>query len=542
MARGIRTVAIRFLGDTKDLQRAGGEGEKAMGRWQKAFKRLDRAANRTLLGLGAAITGAVVKMASAGEQIAVTARNAGVNAEEFQELKFAFDQLGVGADQVGPAMRRLNRRLGLAAEGTGAAVKAFDLLNISVRDSSGEVRDTTPVLEEALQKLSGIEVEAERAALASQLFGEDAGPALAAALSGGIESLDKARQTAHELGVVMDKDALDASENFASSMAQLKATGAGLIRDFATPFLEVFTNDIVPVLREEVLPAVKRFGDFISENRTLVLTIAGALAALAGTIKVISGVIKVVTAIQWLWNVAITANPIGAIIVAVAALIAGIVLLITHWDTARNAIVAAWNVILQAFTVALAWIVKTFWTNGLKVVIDAVVGAIQWMGDQWDAAFTGAISLGMNVLDFITSLPQKFRQGLSRLRSILSAPFRAAFNFIAGIWNATVGQLQWTVPSWVPGGIGGNTVGAPILPKFHEGGMVPGRIGEETLALVRAGERIDPRGSRPADNGDLMPGQQQGTTVNVDRVEVQAWNERFNLPQVMRELALAGAV
>ena len=38
------------------------------------------------------------------------------------------------------------------------------------------------------------------------------------------------------------------------------------------------------------------------------------------------------TAAQWAWNVAMTANPVGIVIVAVAALVAGLVLLWTQYD------------------------------------------------------------------------------------------------------------------------------------------------------------------------------------------------------------------
>jgi hypothetical protein len=40
---------------------------------------------------------------------------------------------------------------------------------------------------------------------------------------------------------------------------------------------------------------------------------------------------KIATAVQWAWNAALSANPIGLIILAVAGLVAGIVALVRHW-------------------------------------------------------------------------------------------------------------------------------------------------------------------------------------------------------------------
>jgi len=47
----------------------------------------------------------------------------------------------------------------------------------------------------------------------------------------------------------------------------------------------------------------------------------------------VSIVQKIVTAGQWLWNAAMAANPIGAIVAAIAALIAGIVLLVSYFKS-----------------------------------------------------------------------------------------------------------------------------------------------------------------------------------------------------------------
>lgn len=49
------------------------------------------------------------------------------------------------------------------------------------------------------------------------------------------------------------------------------------------------------------------------------------------------------SAAQWLLNAAMAANPIGATIAIIAALVAGIVLLITHWKTVVQWLKDAWN-------------------------------------------------------------------------------------------------------------------------------------------------------------------------------------------------------
>jgi len=75
------------------------------------------------------------------------------------------------------------------------------------------------------------------------------------------------------------------------------------------------------------------------------------------------------------------------------------------------------------------------------------------------------------------------------LGEALLKPFKAAWNGVASLWNANVGSLSFSVPDWVPG-IGGNGFDMPNLPKFHTGGVVPGRPGEEVFAVLQAGERV----------------------------------------------------
>lgn len=67
-----------------------------------------------------------------------------------------------------------------------------------------------------------------------------------------------------------------------------------------------------------------------SQGINSVLESKDAFKALGAQIMSVGIVQKIVTAGQWLWNAAMSANPIGAIVAAVAALVAGIVLL-TSW-------------------------------------------------------------------------------------------------------------------------------------------------------------------------------------------------------------------
>lgn len=160
-------------------------------------------------------------------------------------------------------------------------------------------------------------------------------------------------------------------------------------------------------------------------------------------------IIGIVTAVQWAWNAAQLANPIGLIIAAVVALIAIIVVIATKTD---------------------------------------------WFQRGWRAAWGWIKSAAANTWNWLQALPEKIGNAFKKISGYISAPFRAAFNFVSDAWNNTIGSLHWSVPSWIPG-IGGNTISVPQLPKFHSGGVVPGTPGSEMVAVLQAGETVIPAGA-----------------------------------------------
>jgi hypothetical protein len=216
--------------------------------------------------------------------------------------------------------------------------------------------------------------------------------------------------------------------------------------------------------------------DWVKQNKEIVLPLVGVIA--------------LVTAVQWAWNIAMTANPIGLIIVGIAALIAAIV-----WIATKTT----------------------------------------WFQDIWNAAWGWIKNTAIDVWEWLQALPGRIGDVFASVANFITSPFRSAFNFIADAWNNTIGRLSWTVPSWVPF-IGGNTISVPQLRKFHSGGVVPGPFGKEVPILARAGEEVltaDQRG-RNVEVRVFIGDQELRDMVRVEVGEVNRGTRR-------RVLAGAGA-
>lgn len=175
---------------------------------------------------------------------------------------------------------------------------------------------------------------------------------------------------------------------------------------------------------------------------------ADKLNLITPLLTAVIGVTTLVTAAQWAWNAAQLASPLTWIVLGIIAIIAIIALLVIKWDWVKEKGAAAWKWIKSA--ASTAW-------------------------------------------DWMKTLPGKIGTAFSNIGTKIAAPFKAGFNAISRAWNATVGNLSWTVPGWVPG-IGGNTISAPRLPTFHTGGTVPGMPGQQVPIMALAGETVLPPG------------------------------------------------
>jgi len=173
---------------------------------------------------------------------------------------------------------------------------------------------------------------------------------------------------------------------------------------------------------------------------------ADQLGMYAPLLQGLVGIVGLVTAAQWAWNAAQLASPLTWIILAIGALIAIIVLIATKTDWFQKAWSAAWGWIKDA--------AKNVW---------------DWFGSK---------------VDWIAGV-------FGRIGEAIRNAFKGAFNFVADIWNNTIGRLSFDIPGWVPI-IGGKHFSVAKIPKFHTGGTVPGAPGSEMLAVLQAGETVIP--------------------------------------------------
>lgn len=136
-----------------------------------------------------------------------------------------------------------------------------------------------------------------------------------------------------------------------------------------------------------------------------------------------------------------------------------------------------------------------FWIIAAIVILIGIIVLIatktDWFQRAWSASWKWIKSAASDVWDWLKQVPGWIGTAFGKVAGFITAPFRAAFNFVADAWNNTIGKLHFTIPGWIPG-IGGNSISVPNLPHWHSGGVVPGTPGSEQLAVLQAGEKVSP--------------------------------------------------
>lgn len=200
-------------GETKDLTRAEEQAEQATGKMKEGFTVLKGAlANLVADGIRKAVDGFKDLMTTGpafADEIMTLSSKTGLATDTLQELSYMSGLVDVDLSTVASSMKKLTKSMDSARGGTGSAAEAFKTLGVSVTDVNGNLRDNEDVFYDAIDALGKMENETERDALAMKIFGKSATD-LNPMIEAGSDAMRGFAEEAHEMGYVLDGDALEA--------------------------------------------------------------------------------------------------------------------------------------------------------------------------------------------------------------------------------------------------------------------------------------------------------------------------------------------
>ncbi|MFC7706304.1 phage tail tape measure C-terminal domain-containing protein [Plastorhodobacter daqingensis] len=352
----VRLAAVGGRQVRAELEGVGEAGSRGFGRLSREMEaanaRLAAFSRRVRVAAAAAVaaaTAAGVAMIRSGLQTvdaqAKLAASLDTTVASIQVLERAGDLAGVSMGQVEQATVQLARRLSQAASGTGPAVEALRRLRLSAEDLQRLPLDARIA---AIQQALGQYVpEAERAAVASQLFGDRAALVFTRIDTA---TLRQATEDVRDFGVVVSDQDARQIERTNDAISRLGLIWRGLSNQLAVaaaPALEAVANAMAAVARTTgpLGIAIRTLFDNIGRLTTYAATFAALMAGrwVAGLVAAAVSVRGLATALVLLRG-ALIRTGIGALIVGAGELVYQFSRLVTGAGGFGNALELMGNV------------------------------------------------------------------------------------------------------------------------------------------------------------------------------------------------------
>lgn len=440
-----------------------------------------------------------LKSALAADDLNTLAKQSGFSTADIQKWQYASDLIDVSIDDIVKSAAKMKKNM---ISTSSTTVDAWNQLGIKVKDSNGQLRNSTTVFYETLTALSKVQNETERDTLAMTLFGKSA-DSLAGIVDDGGAALQELAGKAEKAGVILSQDTLDSANALNDKVDTLKATVKGFagkvgseLAGRASKALDVVGShfskafntspmdwlngkldtlmakldswiagggleQLADLLVNGVQLGAQKAGDMLQKagdalkwckdhSDTLVNVLKGLAAAwavkkvldfnngLADCVGNIGGIIKTVltmtgvlggqaaatgtaTVAQTGLNTAMAANPIGAVILAIEALIAVGVLLYKNWDTIKAGAQSLWNkfkdVSIRIGTAFSGAFNKV--KNAAKTALEWVASKLSWLNDKIESIpilgslYKGAKGALGNAIEWVDNATTGNRSGTS---------------------------------------------------------------------------------------------------------------------------------
>ena len=510
-----RDIAVKFTGDTRDLDRASEKAEKSVegagkgiGGSMAALAGPAAIAATAVAGLAAVAVGfveAALEDDAAAAQLAQNLKTAAGASDEAvagaeKYISALSKQVAIADDELRPALSKL-------AVATGDTGRAQDLLNIATEIAAGTGKDLGTVTDALVKGQLGSTGALKKMGIAT----EDAeGKALSFE-----EVLDKAAGTFQGAG--------EAAANTAAGGLKKAQIGIGELQESLGAKLLPVLGAAGTFLNDTVLPALESFGAAIGEIWGQVITeLEPQLTELR---ELITGLLDGLAVFWAEWGDEVLAIITTAVSLWVKYIATEIKVAIAIISTVADAIKAFWaewgDEIMAKLTEVATFVgqvlaaLAAFWAewgdeiiSGAQAAWSVVMGIVRFALDviqgiirlataiftgNWSAALSALGDIARAGLDYVEHLfgnvGKMLGSALSGVADLITKPFRIAFNAIADLWNNTIGSLSFTFPDWIPG-LGGNRIDVPDVPRFSTFGaltivMPPGTDGYDVARQVQ---------------------------------------------------------
>lgn len=438
----------------------------------------------------------------------------GLSLEETTALVAKLGDAGIQADQAGTALRQMMVRM---AKPTKQVSTAMAQIGLQVKNADGSMKSMTQIMSEmaaATDKLT----QADKLRVSAAIFGTEALSAgmvlMKEAAKGTLPEYTQALTRAGAAEEVARKQ----NDNLSGDVTILKSAWEGLaitIFERLEPALRALTKKATDVISAVTgwMEKHKTLSTVLLAGAAAIGTVSAAILPAIAVWKTFSMAIALVKAPLLAFNLLMSANPIGLVVAGVALLAAGLVALVTHWDTVSAKISECWN----AFTA---------WASGIGAKI----------GEVWNSLSTFAAQVGSEFVQGLCQAWDNIKAGFAAAFSGLVEIAKVPLNFIIGAINKVISGINSIGSIKLPSALGGPIgINIPTIPQLATGGIAT----SPTLALV--GEGRESEAVLPLSKLENLIGARGGTgEINVNFAPVINVSGGGSAPDQLRQGLTAG--
>ena len=340
-------------------------------------------------------------------------------AQDMASNATALRELGLGYNTAAGFLAQLDKN-GVDASSAMAGLKT------ALKNATKDGKSMSEAMQGLMGKIKGAKSETKAMQIASELFGNKAGPAMAKAIREGRLSFDEFANAVEDAESSVQNTfmaTLDPIDQFKIALNELKIVGmelveaaAPLIQEVASMLksaiydLRTWWEGLSPLAQETI---VKITAIVAAAGPVLVVVgkVVSAIGGLMGLLPRLTGMVTTVkTALSAVWAV-MAANPIALIIAAVAALVAGFVYCWNKFEGFRNFWINAWEAIKTGATAAVDWVRNALQNLG-NFFANLGSSALQWGKDLIQNFINGIKQMWENAKNTVKNFAQMIKDFL----------------------------------------------------------------------------------------------------------------------------------
>ena len=372
--------------------------DKGIKRAVAEFKQLETAGEKAQFAIKKAAIPAGIAVAALGGILVKAAKGAEEARQANQRLSNVLESMGFdeATDRVSAYAESLERTIAVDADvikATQTKLATFANLTKTVNEAGGAFdRATVAALDLAAAGFGTAETNAIQLGKAL----EDPIKGIAALAKSGVTFTEQEKE---KIRTLVESNQVLEAQNLILSAIEKQVGGTAEASASSFDKIKFSLAGISDTLGEMVLPLVDKFAVamqgvavFVSENEKLVggLVIAfGGLAvavlAVNAAMKVYNAMLIIVKGAQILLNLAMAANPIGLIVVGIAALIAALAVAYKKFEGFRNGVNSILNGLIAGFE---------NWANTFIKAINIIIRGMNLINPFTDINYIQEINLG----------------------------------------------------------------------------------------------------------------------------------------------------